>query len=99
MHKYVLSFCVGLELFTGKSNKFWINFCYIFLYAVMSPIGIGIGIGVSETANDTVTGKSPFKVFYHKFKNSNHNNGVNSLTTLHNTHVHVSDAKLNPQKS
>ena len=57
MHKYVLSFCVGLELFTGKQNKFWINFCYIFVYAVMSPIGIAIGIVVTESADDTTSGK------------------------------------------
>jgi len=56
MHKYVLSFCVGLELFTGKQNKFWINFCYILLYAIMSPIGIAIGIVVTESADDATTG-------------------------------------------
>jgi len=62
MHKYILSFCVGLELFTGKQNKFIVNFGYLFLYAIMSPVGIAIGITVTEvlehdsTAFSTITG-------------------------------------------
>lgn len=59
MHKYVLSFCLGLELFTGsgRANRFWVNLCYILLYALMSPIGIGVGIAVTQEANETLSGE------------------------------------------
>ena len=59
MHKYVLSFCLGLELFTGsgRANSFWVNLCYILLYALMSPIGIGVGIAVTQEANETLSGE------------------------------------------
>ena len=43
LHKYVLSFCVGLELWTSGKNTFAINLSYILVYAIMSPIGIAIG--------------------------------------------------------
>jgi len=58
MHKYVLSFCLGLELFTGsgRANRFWVNLGYILLYALMSPIGIGVGIAVTQEANETLSG-------------------------------------------
>ena len=63
MHKYVLSFCLGLELFTGsgRANRFWVNLCYILLYALMSPIGIGIGIAVTQEANETLSGEKILK--------------------------------------
>ena len=59
MHKYVLSFCLGLELFTGsgRANRFWVNLGYILLYALMSPIGIGVGIAVTQEANQTLSGE------------------------------------------
>ena len=46
-HKYVMSFCVGLELYMSKT-RLAIYFAYLFIYAVMSPIGIGIGLIVIE---------------------------------------------------
>jgi len=48
LHKYVISFCVGLELFTKNQNPLLVNLSYILVYAVMSPIGIGIGIAVTS---------------------------------------------------
>ena len=57
VHKYVISFCVGLELFSGKINDYWVNFWYIVVYAAMTPLGIGIGIGVTQEASPTLTGK------------------------------------------
>ena len=56
MHKYLLSFCLGLELFTGKSLRTSVCFGYILAYCSMSPIGIGIGIVVTKQANKTLTG-------------------------------------------
>ena len=56
VHKYVISFCVGLELFSGKINDYWVNFWYIVVYAAMTPLGIGIGIGVTQEASPTLTG-------------------------------------------
>ena len=73
MHKYVLSFCLGLELFTGsgRANRFWVNLCYILLYALMSPIGIGVGIAVTQEANETLSGEKIMKkkpdLFYLSF--------------------------------
>ena len=42
-----MSFCVGLELYMAKT-RLAIYFAYLFVYAVMSPIGIGIGLAVIE---------------------------------------------------
>jgi len=47
MHKYILAFCVGLELFTSKNNLFIVNLGYILVFSIMSPLGIGIGIAVT----------------------------------------------------
>ena len=44
-HKYVIIFCVGLELYNaGISEKHYIY--YMLVYSMMSPIGIAIGITV-----------------------------------------------------
>ena len=44
-HKYVMSFCVGLELYMAKTRL--VIYCsYLFVYAIMSPIGIGIGYAI-----------------------------------------------------
>jgi len=48
LHKYVLSFCVGLELWTSGKNSSAINISYILVYAIMSPIGIAVGIAVTS---------------------------------------------------
>ena len=46
-HKYVMSFCVGLELYMAKTRSL-IYFIYIMAFAIMSPIGIGIGLAITE---------------------------------------------------
>jgi len=46
-HKYVMSFCVGLELYMTKT-RLAIHFAYLFVFSAMSPIGIGIGLAVME---------------------------------------------------
>jgi len=56
MHKYILAFCVGLELFTAKRNHFLVNFSYILVFAIMSPLGIGIGIAVTTLLQENQAG-------------------------------------------
>ena len=42
-HKVVIAFCIGVELMVHKT-KTWLRIVYVFVYAVVSPLGIGIGI-------------------------------------------------------
>ena len=50
-HKYVMSFCVGLELYMAKTRL--VIYCsYLFVYAIMSPIGIGIGYAIIGDNSD-----------------------------------------------
>ncbi|CAG0917022.1 unnamed protein product [Notodromas monacha] len=51
-HKFVITFCVGLELVVGGVRKMMV-FLYIFVFALVSPIGVAIGIGLSETTGST----------------------------------------------
>ena len=46
-HKYVISFCFGLELYIAKT-RLGIYVAYIFIFSIMSPVGIGIGLAVIE---------------------------------------------------
>jgi len=41
-HKFVISFCIGVELMAQKT-KIWLAFIYIFVYSVVSALGILIG--------------------------------------------------------
>lgn len=49
-HKLVIAFCIGVELMVHKT-KIWLVFLYIFVYAIVSPLGIGIGIWLSNAEN------------------------------------------------
>uniref|UniRef100_A0A8D8CHU3 Zinc transporter ZIP3 n=1 Tax=Culex pipiens TaxID=7175 RepID=A0A8D8CHU3_CULPI len=52
-HKFVIAFCVGVELIVART-KFWLAVAYIFTYSVVSPMGIGIGILLSNgSASDS----------------------------------------------
>ncbi|XP_058117187.1 zinc transporter ZIP1-like [Anopheles ziemanni] len=51
-HKFVIAFCVAFELLVA-SVRFRIAVAYIFVYSVVSPIGIGIGIALSSVNDDT----------------------------------------------
>jgi len=51
-HKYVISFCVGLELCNAKT-RLLIYSVYMIVFAIMSPIGIGIGIIITSNAATT----------------------------------------------
>ena len=44
-HKYVMSFCVGLELYMAKT-RLSIYVTYIFVWSIMSPVGVGIGLAI-----------------------------------------------------
>ena len=46
-HKYVISFCVGLELYNVGTRK-TVFAAYTLTYALMSVLGIAIGIGVTS---------------------------------------------------
>ena len=53
-HKYVISFCVGLELYSAETPmKLYV--AYMLVYAIMSPIGIAIGIAVTTAVEDNTT--------------------------------------------
>lgn len=46
-HKFVLSFCVGLELYqAGTPTRVYM--VYMVVFALVSPLGIGIGIGITN---------------------------------------------------
>ena len=48
-HKYVISFCVGVELVTARTPLKL--FCaYMAVFALVSPLGVGVGIGISTAA-------------------------------------------------
>lgn len=49
-HKFVIAFCVGVELIVARTS-FWLAIGYIFIYSVVSPLGIGIGIFLSNGSN------------------------------------------------
>ncbi|XP_012276790.1 zinc transporter ZIP3 isoform X2 [Orussus abietinus] len=42
-HKFVIAFCIGLELVSCKSRRYF-DVLYICVYAVISPVGIGVGM-------------------------------------------------------
>jgi len=46
-HKYVISFCVGLELCNART-RLRIYSSYMIIFAIMSPIGIGIGLIITS---------------------------------------------------
>lgn len=53
-HKFVIAFCVGVELIVART-KFWLAVSYIFTYSVVSPMGIGIGILLSNGSTSDST--------------------------------------------
>ncbi|KAL3270485.1 hypothetical protein HHI36_021028 [Cryptolaemus montrouzieri] len=46
-HKFIIAFCVGVELLSCGIKKRLI-FIYVFTFAVVSPLGIAIGIAISS---------------------------------------------------
>ncbi|XP_050095550.1 zinc transporter ZIP1-like [Anopheles aquasalis] len=50
-HKFVIAFCVAFELLVA-AVRFRVAIAYIFVYSVVSPLGIAIGIALSSVGND-----------------------------------------------
>ncbi|KAA0200465.1 hypothetical protein HAZT_HAZT009974 [Hyalella azteca] len=46
-HKYVIAFCVGLELVSG-GTKLVLTVVYMITFAMVTPLGIALGIVVTE---------------------------------------------------
>lgn len=42
-HKFVIAFCIGVELIASKTRRY-LSVIYVVTFAVVSPIGIGIGM-------------------------------------------------------
>ncbi|CAG9824167.1 unnamed protein product [Phaedon cochleariae] len=49
-HKFVIAFCVGVELVTSNTRTMFV-FLYIGTFAVVTPLGIGLGLILSEKAS------------------------------------------------
>ena len=52
-HKFVISFCVSLEIVQTGTRKF-IFFSYLSIFSLISGVGIGIGIIITEVGSSTV---------------------------------------------
>lgn len=46
-HKVVIAFCIGIELIVHQTQR-WLVVLYVFIYAIVSPLGIGVGIWLSN---------------------------------------------------
>lgn len=53
-HKFVIAFCVGMELVSSKTRTLLV-ILYIGTFALVTPLGIGIGILLSEDSSDLST--------------------------------------------
>ena len=53
-HKYVIAFCVGLELHNADTPKI-LYIVYMLIFSLMSPIGIAIGIAVTSAMESQTT--------------------------------------------
>jgi zinc transporter 1/2/3 len=42
-HKFIIAFCIGVELTTSRT-KAVLSYIYVCMFAVVSPLGIGIGM-------------------------------------------------------
>ncbi|XP_043663133.1 zinc transporter ZIP2 [Drosophila teissieri] len=46
-HKFVLAFCVGMELLVARTRSS-LAILYLMTFSIVTPIGIGIGLGISQ---------------------------------------------------
>lgn len=51
-HKFVISFCVGVDLLSTRTKTF-LMVVYVATFAVVSPLGIGIGIALSDDSSSS----------------------------------------------
>lgn len=61
-HKFVISFCVGVELLSSKTRMLLV-IVYVGTFAIVSPIGIGIGIALAHSSANTAGGELVTVVF------------------------------------
>ncbi|CAH1970628.1 unnamed protein product [Acanthoscelides obtectus] len=54
IHKFVIAFCIGMELVTSGLRRLIVA-VYVFTFAVVSPIGIGLGIIVTYLESNSFT--------------------------------------------
>ena len=52
IHKNVMTYCLGLELFQGTIEKPVKAFAWLGIFSVMAPLGIAIGIGLTASGPD-----------------------------------------------
>lgn len=57
IHKFVIAFCIGVQLTNIQTNR-WLSIIYVCTFAIVSPIGIGIGLGVVGTDSKAPTDSS-----------------------------------------
>ncbi|GFR93650.1 zinc transporter ZIP1-like [Elysia marginata] len=48
VHKSIIAFCLGLELFQSNMEKPWKAAAWLTFFGLMSPLGIGIGVGLTS---------------------------------------------------
>lgn len=48
VHKSIIAFCLGLELFQSHLEKPWKAVVWLTFFGIMSPLGIGLGIGLTS---------------------------------------------------
>ncbi|KAK3778132.1 hypothetical protein RRG08_052279 [Elysia crispata] len=52
IHKSVISFCIGLEIFQSNREKLLQAIIWLFVFAIMSPVGIGVGIAITSGSSN-----------------------------------------------
>ena len=52
IHKSLVAFCLGLELAVASPGRAKHPLIFMFIFALISPIGIGIGIAVESSNID-----------------------------------------------
>ncbi|KAJ2942739.1 hypothetical protein O0L34_g14928 [Tuta absoluta] len=59
-HKFVIAFCIGVELVASNTNE-KLSVGYVCLFAIVSPLGIGIGMAL--IGGDCPAAEGPLPVF------------------------------------
>ncbi|XP_015115714.1 zinc transporter ZIP1 isoform X2 [Diachasma alloeum] len=58
VHKFVIAFCIGVELIASKTNR-WLSIAYVCTFAIVSPLGIGIGMLLTGGEQTVTSGPLP----------------------------------------
>ncbi|XP_050353868.1 zinc transporter ZIP1-like [Nymphalis io] len=54
-HKYIIAFCIGVELLAAGTKR-WLSIVYIFTFSFVSALGIGVGVMLVGGAGATEAG-------------------------------------------